>query len=85
MNLLALNTKTAGYAGVITFLVSLWGYNGFQVDFQKLLTAPCLTQWLAILGVALGYAATYYGKPHTVPEPPNPAPPTTPFLSSKGP
>jgi hypothetical protein len=78
MNLLSLNTKPIGIAGLISGLVGLLCYGPFQQALSK--AWPAGATWLGLAFIVAGFAATYYGMPATVPTAPAqpvPVPPTT--------
>lgn len=63
--MLALNTKPVGYAGILSFVVGLLTYGPFQTALTKATSAQ-VAEWLGIVFIVAGFAAAYYGMPHTV-------------------
>jgi len=63
--MLSLNTKAVGYAGILTFVVGLLCQGPFQAALTKALPAAA-ANWLGVVFVVAGFAAAYYGMPHTV-------------------
>lgn len=63
--LAALNTKIVGFAGVGSFVVGLLCNTTFQAQLAKTLPAGA-GNWLGLAFIIAGFAAAYYGMPHTV-------------------
>lgn len=65
MNLLALNTKATGYVGVASFIIGLLTYGPFQQALTKAVGTTA-AEWLGIIFIVAGFAASYFGMPQTV-------------------
>lgn len=61
----ALNTKAVGYGGVASFAIGLLCFGPFQDALAKALPAGA-GNYLALAFVIAGFAASYYGMPHSV-------------------
>lgn len=66
----SLNTKGVGVAGVLSFIVGLLTYGPFQDAVSSILGAKG-AQYASLAFIVAGFAAAYYGMPHTVPTSPD--------------
>jgi uncharacterized membrane protein YuzA (DUF378 family) len=64
--MLALNIKSVGYAGILSFVIGLLTDGPFQDALTKAVGSQA-SQWLGIIFIVAGFAAAYYGMPHTIP------------------
>lgn len=69
MNLSALNTKAIGYVGIIAFVIGLLTDTAFQSQLSALV-GPKYQGIVSLIFTVAGFAAAYYGMPHTVPPAP---------------